>query len=252
MAIDISDAAAAHRHPHARAAGAGPRRRLLRRRHVVPGRDRHELRRASRRGARDRRRVRLRQDAVVDVPHRACCRRTGAPAAAPSSGDRELIGMSAQQAAPRSAASEIAMIFQEPMTALNPVFTIGFQIVETLRTHFDIGPEDARVRALELLRLVEIPNPETADRRVPAPAVRRSAPARDDRPGAGVRPEAAHRRRADDGPRRHGPGRDPQAHARPALAHRLGHRADHPRHGRRRRHGRHDDRDEGRPGRRAG
>ena len=96
------------------------------------------------------------------------------------------------------------------------------------------------------------PEPRDPDRRVPAPAVRRSAAARDDRPGAGVRPEAAHRRRADDGPRRHGPGRDPQAHARPALPHRLGHRPDHPRHGRRRRHGRHDDRDEGRQGRRAG
>ena len=55
---------------------------------------------------------------------------------------------------------EVAYIFQEPMTALNPVYTIGFQIVETLRTHFDMGPKTARVRAIELLTLVEIPNPE--------------------------------------------------------------------------------------------
>ena len=55
---------------------------------------------------------------------------------------------------------EVAYIFQEPMTALNPVYTIGFQIVETLRTHFDMGPKTARERAIELLRLVEIPEPE--------------------------------------------------------------------------------------------
>jgi peptide/nickel transport system ATP-binding protein len=55
---------------------------------------------------------------------------------------------------------EAAYIFQEPMTALNPVYTIGFQIVETLRNHFDLGPKAARDRAIELIKLVEIPNPE--------------------------------------------------------------------------------------------
>ena len=55
---------------------------------------------------------------------------------------------------------EVAYIFQEPMTALNPVYTIGNQIVEVLRQHFDMGPEAARLRAIELLTLVEIPNPE--------------------------------------------------------------------------------------------
>ncbi len=57
---------------------------------------------------------------------------------------------------------EVAYIFQEPMTALNPVYTVGFQIVETLRTHFDIGPTEARLRAIELIGMVEIPEPETA------------------------------------------------------------------------------------------
>jgi peptide/nickel transport system ATP-binding protein len=56
--------------------------------------------------------------------------------------------------------NDIAVIFQEPMTALNPVYTIGFQIVETLRAHFTMSPRDAKERALELLRLVEIPEPE--------------------------------------------------------------------------------------------
>ena len=55
---------------------------------------------------------------------------------------------------------EIAVIFQEPMTALNPVYTIGFQIVETIRSHFDISPKQAKERAIELLQLVEIPEPE--------------------------------------------------------------------------------------------
>jgi peptide/nickel transport system ATP-binding protein len=55
---------------------------------------------------------------------------------------------------------EVAYIFQEPMTALNPVYTIGFQVVETLRNHFDLSPNKARERAVELFSLVEIPNPE--------------------------------------------------------------------------------------------
>lgn len=54
---------------------------------------------------------------------------------------------------------EVAYIFQEPMTALNPVYTIGFQIVETLRTHFDMSPKVAKARAIELITMVEIPDP---------------------------------------------------------------------------------------------
>jgi peptide/nickel transport system ATP-binding protein len=54
---------------------------------------------------------------------------------------------------------EVAYIFQEPMTALNPLYTIGFQISETLRTHFDMTPKAARAKAIELLEMVEIPNP---------------------------------------------------------------------------------------------
>ena len=57
---------------------------------------------------------------------------------------------------------EVAYIFQEPMTALNPVYTIGFQIVETLRNHFDMGPKVARERAIQLITLVEITDPERA------------------------------------------------------------------------------------------
>ncbi|MCB1298803.1 MAG: ATP-binding cassette domain-containing protein, partial [Microthrixaceae bacterium] len=52
--------------------------------------------------------------------------------------------------------ADIAVIFQEPMTALNPVYTVGFQIIETLRIHFGITPSAARERALELLEMVEL------------------------------------------------------------------------------------------------
>ena len=62
---------------------------------------------------------------------------------------------------------DVAYIFQEPMTALNPVYTIGFQIVETLRTHFDMGPNEAKSRAIELLTMVEIPNPEGSFQKYP-------------------------------------------------------------------------------------
>jgi peptide/nickel transport system ATP-binding protein len=57
---------------------------------------------------------------------------------------------------------EGAYIFQEPMTALNPVYTVGFQIVEVLRNHFEMGPVAARERSIELLTLVELPNPVQA------------------------------------------------------------------------------------------
>lgn len=56
----------------------------------------------------------------------------------------------------------IAVIFQEPMTALNPVYTIGFQIMETLRTHRVLTQVEAKNRALELLEMVEMPDPVKA------------------------------------------------------------------------------------------
>ena len=62
---------------------------------------------------------------------------------------------------------EVAYIFQEPMTALNPVYTVGFQIVEVLRNHFEMGPESAKERAIELLTLVEIPEPALSFNKYP-------------------------------------------------------------------------------------
>ncbi|MBR0688267.1 ABC transporter ATP-binding protein [Bradyrhizobium manausense] len=57
---------------------------------------------------------------------------------------------------------EIAMIFQEPMSSLSPVHTVGDQIMEVLRLHLDMGKKQARARCVELLKQVEIPNAERA------------------------------------------------------------------------------------------
>lgn len=74
----------------------------------------------------------------------------------------EMIGAS-QSTLRKARGNDIAVIFQEPMTALNPVYTIGFQICEALRVHNPtMLPQDARERALELLMLVEMPDPEKA------------------------------------------------------------------------------------------
>ena len=56
--------------------------------------------------------------------------------------------------------NHISMIFQEPMTSLNPVYTIGKQITESIRLHMGLSKKDAEARAVELLRKVQIPDPE--------------------------------------------------------------------------------------------
>ncbi len=72
---------------------------------------------------------------------------------------RNLIGLKPRELrAVRGA--EISMIFQEPMTSLNPVFTVGFQIEEVLRLHMGMTGAKARKRAIEVLREVGIPEPE--------------------------------------------------------------------------------------------
>jgi peptide/nickel transport system ATP-binding protein len=63
--------------------------------------------------------------------------------------------------------NEISMIFQEPMTSLNPVLTVGRQIGETLRLHQGLGPREAEAKAVEMLSLVGIPVPERRVREYP-------------------------------------------------------------------------------------
>ena len=70
---------------------------------------------------------------------------------------QELIGAS-ESAMNRIRGSRIAMIFQDPMTSLNPVYSIGQQIAEAVLAHRNIGKDAARERAIELLETVRIPN----------------------------------------------------------------------------------------------
>jgi oligopeptide/dipeptide ABC transporter ATP-binding protein len=77
-------------------------------------------------------------------------------------GTTELLGLSEKQLAPYRG-EQVAMIFQDPMSSLNPVYTIGWQIAEAVTAHHKVSKEVARARAIELLNTVGIPN---AERRV--------------------------------------------------------------------------------------
>lgn len=79
---------------------------------------------------------------------------------------RELIGLGAREMR-RLRGGQIAMIFQDPMTALTPVHTIGRQIVEQLRLHTDLSAMAARARAGDLLEAVGIPGPKDVIDRYP-------------------------------------------------------------------------------------
>ena len=57
--------------------------------------------------------------------------------------------------------NEISMIFQEPMTSLNPVFTVGNQIGEAIKLHQGLNKHDTRAKTIEMLRLVKIADPES-------------------------------------------------------------------------------------------
>jgi oligopeptide/dipeptide ABC transporter ATP-binding protein len=72
---------------------------------------------------------------------------------------RELIGLDEGEYA-KLRGNKIAMIFQDPLTSLNPVYTIGYQIAEAVLAHNDVGKDKARERAIELLGIVGIPFPE--------------------------------------------------------------------------------------------
>ena len=62
---------------------------------------------------------------------------------------------------------DIAMVFQDPMTCLNPLYTIGNQLTEPIRLHLKLSPAAARARAIEMLRLVDIPDAEKRMKQYP-------------------------------------------------------------------------------------
>ena len=74
-------------------------------------------------------------------------------------GGRNVVGLPPGELR-RIRGAEISMIFQEPMTSLNPVFTVGYQLAEVLRLHVGMRPREARKRAIELLDEVGIPEPQ--------------------------------------------------------------------------------------------
>ena len=113
------------------------------------------------------------------------------------------------------------MIFQDPMTALTPVYTIGWQIAEQIRAHNDLSARQARRRAIELLGEVGIPDPESTVDRYPhqlSGGMRQRAFIA---MALSCNPVAAHRRRADHGARRDGAGADPRADQEAAPRFRL-------------------------------
>lgn len=70
-----------------------------------------------------------------------------------------LVGKGADKTIERIRGREIAMVFQDPMTSLNPVYTVGMQMTEVIRRHLKLDKKAARARAVELLDMVGIANP---------------------------------------------------------------------------------------------
>ena len=123
---------------------------------------------------------------------------------------KDLLAMSAEDLR-AIRGEEIAMIFQDPLTSLHPFYRIGDQLAEAVRAHHKVSKSAASDRALEMLKMVGIPEPQDAPGRLSARVLRRHAPAHDDRDGAHQRTQAPDRRRADDRARRDRPGADPRA-----------------------------------------
>ena len=107
--------------------------------------------------------------------------------------------------------NEIAIIFQEPMTSLNPLHTIEKQIREILMIHQGLARREGARPHPRIARPSRHPRPQGAARQLSASALRRPAPARDDRHGARQQSRPLDRRRADHRARRHGAGANPQA-----------------------------------------
>ncbi len=80
--------------------------------------------------------------------------------------DKDLVKVTDKQME-KIRGSEIAMIFQDPMTSLNPTMTVGRQITESLMKHQKLGSSEAKQKAVEMLRMVGIPSPESRVKQYP-------------------------------------------------------------------------------------
>ena len=133
-------------------------------------------------------------------------------------GGQDLLSLSARTSCGSVRGNKITMIFQEPMTSLNPLHTIEQQVGEILSLHQGMGERQARQRTLELLNEVGIREPE---KRLGAYPHQLSGGQRQRvmiAMALANEPRTADRRRADDGARRHRAGADPRA-ARQAQGH---------------------------------
>ena len=81
-------------------------------------------------------------------------------------GDSEIVGMSDKQMR-AIRGNGIAMIFQDPMTSLNPVYTIGWQLAEAYQSHHKVSKQEAAKRVLEVLDIVGIPQPDRRAKQYP-------------------------------------------------------------------------------------
>jgi len=81
-------------------------------------------------------------------------------------GGRDLLALPEKDMR-RIRGNEISMVFQEPMTSLNPVFTCGYQVAEAVVLHQRVGKKEAQVRTLEMLDLVKIPDPRRVSQSYP-------------------------------------------------------------------------------------
>ncbi len=226
----------------------GPRprrqRRLVR---AAPGRDAGAGRRVGLRQERHQPRHHAPAAAAAALHHRT------APSGCADAAGRSRDLLALPEAEMRTVrGNEIAMIFQEPMTSLNPVHTVGDQIAEAIGFHETLTPEGRARAGGRAARSRRHPGAAQAPVDLSAPALRRHAPARHDRHGAGLRPQGADRRRADHRARRHRAGADPRAAEGSAEQDRHGDDLHHPQSRRRRRDRRPGHGDVCEPHRRAG